>query len=143
MGLTILVTVSRSWSAWPTMRGVLANVRQRYPDAILVHGNCRRGDQDAAGMWRRLGGVDKPMDADWATCAPHCKPGHRRRNQHGEYCPTAGLRRDAEMVATAPDRVLAFLDPSSKTKGAFRTADMAERCGIPTARYVQGETSAR
>jgi hypothetical protein len=65
-----------------------------------------------------------------------CRPSHRRLSRrHGEYCPTAGLRRDVLMVQSGVDRVLAFLDPNSRTKGAFRTADMAEGAGIPTVRF--------
>lgn len=139
MTVHILVTVSRSYREMSTMRGALEQVHAKYPGAVLVHGDCEKGDRDAAGMWRGLGGVDKPTPADWPTCSPTCRPGHRKvSRRHGEYCPTAGLRRDEEMVETAPDLVLAFLDPQSKTKGAFRTADMAEGAGIPVVRYEQG-----
>lgn len=139
MSIRILATVSRSFNEWSIMRSALTQVHERHPDAELMHGNCDPGDVHAAGMWRQLGGVDKPWPADWATCGSYCKSGHRKKNRRGEYCPTAGLRRDEDMVESAPGLVLAFLDPKSRTKGAFRTADLAEDAGIPVVRYLQGE----
>lgn len=156
MTLTILATCSRSFTNWSAAREILAAVHSVHPDAVLRHGDCERGDRQIAGIWRGLGGKDDPIAADWDTCAAElseeqaianrqagigpCRPGHRKvSRRHGEYCPTAGLRRDVLMVQSGVDRVLAFLDPNSRTKGAFRTADMAEAAGIPTVRYPGGE----
>lgn len=77
-----------------------------------------------------------------ATCSRSFRSWSAAREmsrRHGEYCPTAGLRRDVLMVQSGVDQVLAFLDPTSKTRGAFRTADMAEAAGIATVRYQGGE----
>lgn len=140
MNPRILVTVSRSYKSWSQMRAALTQVHARYPDAILEHGDCEDGDRDAAGMWRGLGGVEKAYPADWSACGwdcPHATHRKIRRKTGEEYCPGAGMRRNTERVESAPDLVLAFLDPKSRTKGAFRTAQMAEDAGIPTVRYVQ------
>lgn len=140
MTVRILVTVSRSYREWHTMRNALEQTHAAHPDAVLVHGDCDPGDVHAAGMWKGLGGKDDPCPADWPTCAPDCKPGHRKVNRRGqEYCPTAGLRRDEVMVQSGPNLVIGFIDPKSRTKGAARTAQMAEDAGIPVVRYVQGE----
>lgn len=153
-----LATCSRSFREWSAARELLTAVHQLHPDALLRHGDCEQGDQQIAGIWRDLGGKDDPMPADWSACARElseeqaianrqagigpCRPEHRRLSRrHGEYCPTAGLRRDVLMVQSGVDRVLAFLDPHSRTKGAFRTADMAEAAGIPTIRYHSGGAS--
>lgn len=64
----ILLTMSRSYREWSTVRSVLATIHERYPNAVLVH----------------------------------------------------------------------FLDPESKTKGAFHCADLAVAAGIPTLIYRQG-----
>jgi hypothetical protein len=155
--MILLATCSRSFSEWSAAREILAAVHAVHPNAVLRHGDCERGDRQIAGIWRGLGGVDDPMPADWSKCAVElteeqavanrqagigpCLPSHRRLSRrHGEYCPTAGLRRDVLMVQSGVDRVLAFLDPHSKTRGAFRTADMAEAAGIPTVRYHGGES---
>lgn len=144
MNVRILVTVSRSYREFSTMREVLTEVYSRHPEAILEHGDCEDGDRDAAGMWRGLGGVDKAYPADWDHCSIDCPqmPHRKIRRKTGEsYCPGAGMRRNTERVESAPDLVLAFLDPKSRTKGAFRTAQMAEDAGIPTVRYEQGVSS--
>lgn len=44
MSPRILVTVSRSWHSWSTMRTALELVHQRYPDAVLVHGCAPKGN---------------------------------------------------------------------------------------------------
>jgi hypothetical protein len=158
MTVIILATCSRSFNAWSAAREILTAIHDIHPDALLRHGDCERGDRQIAGIWRALGGKDDPMPADWVHCAVElteeqavanrqagigpCRPSHRRLSRrHGEYCPTAGLRRDVLMVQSGVDRVLAFLDPNSKTKGAFRTADMAEAAGIPTVRFPSGGDS--
>jgi hypothetical protein len=139
MTIRILVTVSRSFREYPRMQSVAKQLHERYPDAVVVHGNCDPGDVHFKRMWNRLGGKDDPWDADWPTCAPTCRPGHRKVNRRSEeYCPTAGHRRDKEMVESAPDRVMAFLDPKSRTKGAITTAQRAVDAGIPTVICRQG-----
>jgi hypothetical protein len=137
---TILVTVSRSWTSWSTTRAVLEETYTRLPDAVLMHGDEPRGDRRAAGIWRSLGGRDLPVPAKWSLCTSKCPPGHRKRRRNGEmFCPFAGLRRNRQMVETAPDLVLAFIDPKSRTKGASHCADYAEQAGIRVIRYRQGE----
>lgn len=139
MTARILATCSRSFKDWSAARVLLTRAYNADPTAVLVHGDCERGDRQIAGIWKSLGGVDDPMPADWAHCTWDCPHAtHRKRRRNGdEYCPLAGIHRDKEMVETAPDRVLAFLDPKSRTRGAFRTAEMAEAAGIPTVRYEQ------
>lgn len=138
MNPRILATCSRSFRDWSAARRILTAVYAEVPDAVLVHGDCERGDRQIAGIWKSLGGVDDPMPAKWSECdwdCPHATHRKIRRSTGEEYCPGAGHRRDRAMVETAPDRVLAFLDPASRTRGAFRTAEMAEAAGIPTIRY--------
>lgn len=152
--MILLATCSRSFNAWSAAREILTAIHHIHPYALLRHGDCEIGDRQIAAIWRGLGGKDDPMPADWERCAVElmeeqavanrragigpCRPSHRRLSRrHGEYCPTAGLRRDVLMVQSGVDRVLAFLDPNSRTKGAFRTADMAEAAGIPTVRYPE------
>jgi hypothetical protein len=136
----ILVTISRSWSAWSTVRTVLAQLHDRYPDAVLVHGNAKDGDQTVAGMWRSLGGVDEPMDADWDMCDPEndvaCRRPHRKRRRTSEeYCPTAGLRRNTDMVETAPELVLEF--NRNNSRGATDCATKARDAGLRVVSYTQ------
>ncbi|GGK61942.1 hypothetical protein Sme01_03810 [Sphaerisporangium melleum] len=146
----VLVTGSRSWRDEQTIRDALAGVVSRHgPESVVVvHGHAYEG-ADAiadriASAWAGLSVERHP--ADWDTCADHCHPAHRRQRLGGStYCPTAGLRRDAEMVETGPDEVLAFIDPCRKPRcrgrkphgshGATHTADLAEKAGIPVRRF--------
>lgn len=135
-GPLVLVTCSRSWRNWDRVREVLGKVLAEYPGATLVHGDAARGDRDCERIWRELGGGEVVRcRADWALCGPGCKPGHRKVGPSGEYCPTAGHRRNAKMVGSGPDLVLAFVRDGSA--GASSTAALAERAGIPTVRYEE------
>jgi hypothetical protein len=121
-GPRILLTISRTWTQWSTVRRVLTTVHGRYPDAVLVHGDHPRCDRVAAGMWRQLGGVDDPWPADWKR-----------------YGKSAGPRRNARMVESNPALCLAFIRGASP--GATGTADLAEGAGIHTVRYEHQEVA--
>ena len=47
----------------------------------------------------------------------------------------AGFRRNARMIASRPDRVVAFYGPNGETKGTRHTVDLARRDGIPVVIY--------
>ena len=47
----------------------------------------------------------------------------------------AGFRRNARMISSQPDRVVAFYGPSGETKGTRHTVDLALRAGIPVVIY--------
>lgn len=140
MTVRVLVTCSRSWSAWSVMREALEKVHATHPDATQVHGAAPHGDRDAARIWRGLGGAVEPWPADWTRCDPRCR--HRTRQKldraglfQNYYCPYAGYRRNIAMVESAPDMALAFI--RNKSRGATHCAGLAEDAGIPTVRYVQ------
>lgn len=137
--MRVLVTISRTWRQWSRARGVLEAVYERHPDAVLVHGDAKQGDQTLAGIWRSLGGVDDPMPADWDTCDPEndvaCRRQHRKkRRDDTEYCPTAGHRRNTTMVETSPDLVLAFIRNNSR--GATDCATKARDAGFRVVSYT-------
>lgn len=109
----ILITGSRTWTDTARIRAVLMWCRRTYPDAVLVHGDCRGADRIAAGIWTSWGLPTEAHPADWHT--------------HGR---AAGPMRNHRMVAAGADLCLAFLRDSSR--GATHCA--AERAGIPTFR---------
>jgi len=122
------------------MRAALALAHERYPDAVLVHGDAPDGDRDAAGMWRGTHGPVEAWPAKWPECGWDCPHApHRKVNKAGEvYCPGAGKRRNVAMVESAPDLTVAFVDPQSRTQGAMHCAQLAIDAGIPTLIYRQG-----
>lgn len=126
----IIITVSRRWRDWLTMQGVLRTLHTNMPDAVLVHGDCHRGDKDAARLWTKMGGATEAHPADWRNCDPHrCDPTHRKVNKYnGSYCPTAGFRRNQHMVDLGADVCVAFVVDSSS--GAMDCATRAEGAGI-------------
>lgn len=143
--LRILVTGSRRWTraSIPTFRAALLSIAAEAgvaPGRVLViHGaqGVRRGGVVVSGcdllveeVARRLGMAVDPHPADWPTCAPGCRPGHRRRNGRGtEYCPTAGHRRNAAMVALGAHLCSAW--PLGESPGTRGCMALAEAAGIP------------
>lgn len=134
----ILLTISRRWKRWSEVRRVLTEIHAKYPDAILVHGDCPDGDRTAAGMWRSMGGKDEPWPAPWGSaCTPDCYHRPRVRADGTEYCPAPGPARNKRMVESAPVMTVAFL--RNKSRGASGCAELSEDAGIPTVRYEYEE----
>jgi hypothetical protein len=106
----ILVTVSRTYTDISTMREVLEKVYASHPDGVLVHGDCPRGDRLAASIWKSLGGTEEKWPADWS----------RGRG--------SGFQRNAAMVETNPDLVLAFIRDNSR--GATHCFNLAKGAGL-------------
>lgn len=152
--MRVLVTGSRMWADSAVIWGELDALAAQAAAAgetelIVVHGDHRpslkngryemRSADYLAEMWATRGGHplpvrSEPHPAKWALCAPECTPRHRRYRDDGTaYCPSAGPRRNAEMVAAGADRVLAFIRNASR--GASHCADLAERAGLTVERF--------
>lgn len=110
MSPRILVTVSRTWTDISTMREVLGKAYAAHPDAVLVHGDCPRGDRLAAHIWKSLGGTDEPWPANWS----------RGRG--------SGFQRNAAMVESNPDLVIPFIRGASR--GATHAYHLAKGAGL-------------
>lgn len=141
-GPRVLLTISRAWTQWSTVREVLTRVLTEHPGSVLMHGDARHGDRTTAGIWRSLGGTDNPIPAEWGTCDPEtdvaCRKPHRRHRKDGtEWCPTAGHRRNTAMVESGPVLCLSFIRDHSR--GASDCTRKAEEAGIPTIRYTHQE----
>jgi hypothetical protein len=145
----VLVTGSRSWSEVAPIHAALEDawhdaVQDGWPGIEVIEGGASGAD-DIAGRWaddRQADGVGhQRLDADWATCADDCPPGHRRETHGTTYCPTAGHRRNAAMVALQPRLVLAFICPCTNPKcrkpkphdshGTTQCIGLARAAGIP------------
>lgn len=144
----ILVTGSRDWLDGLLVRGTLAEISAQHPGpVVIVHGGCPTGADMHAAFW-----VDemKPLDvlaesipADWDHCTDSCPQGHRKMKRPGDavhpgvcsdYCPSAGPRRNWEMVRRGADVCVAFIRNGSR--GASHCADLAEKAGIPVRRFT-------
>lgn len=115
----ILITGSRTWDDINAVRDALTTELVGADDPItIVHGACPRGADDIADWIAQMAYFDiERHPADWD------KLGKR-----------AGFVRNAEMVALGADVCLAFIRDGSK--GATHTADLAEKAGIRTVRYL-------
>lgn len=133
----LLVTGSRYWTNQDIIRTALADAREQLGDAtILIHGDARGADRIAAHLWHcewMLAAESYP--ADWTgPCAPDCPSQHRQWNARNQnYCPRAGYRRNAEMVALGPVLCVAFI--LDRSAGATGCARMAKAAGIEVRKF--------
>lgn len=119
--MRILITASRDWEDRALINRHIRRIKQMYPDAVIVHGDCPRGgDQMADRAARRVGLEVERHPADW--------------NKYGRR---AGFIRNSKMVNRGADYCLAFI--CNNSPGASGCADLAEKAGIKTYRYeVEG-----
>lgn len=145
----VLVTGSRSYSDVLTIHNLLLDTwhdarQDGWPGIEVIEGQASGADSIAA-AWakanREHGVGHQPMAAKWEHCAPECTPGHRKQAHDRTYCPTAGHRRNADMVATQPEIVLAFIAPCTSQRctkpkphdshGVANCLTLARKAGIP------------
>lgn len=154
----VLITGSRSWTDRYTIAGHLDRLTHESGDLLVIHGDAQGADRiarDRARMQRAQGFpiAEHAMPAKWDVCGEACDPAHRRVGPTGrEFCPTAGHRRNAEMVALGTDLCLAFVRDCDSARcrkprphpshGADHCARLAEAAGIPTVRVTWDEATA-
>ncbi|MEV8610231.1 hypothetical protein AB0383_20280 [Amycolatopsis sp. NPDC051373] len=109
--IRILVTISRDWRRWGSVRATMKALWSEFPGAVLVHGDNPLCDRKVATLWKALGGTEEAWPADWAT--------------EGR---AAGPRRNRRMVESNPDVVVAFVRNGSA--GASGTVAMAVAAGL-------------
>jgi acid phosphatase class B len=114
----VLVTGSRTWTRRYEVVNALCDLHTEYGERlVVVHGDCPRGADAMARVWAdRLHVQQEAYPADWST-----------------YGRAAGHRRNAEMIATRPDRVLAFIRDNSP--GATGCVELARQAGIPVTEF--------
>jgi ABC-type sugar transport system substrate-binding protein len=107
----VLVCGDRNWRDRKSIERELSRLDPKW--TLVVHGACRGADQMAEEVCRTLGIRTEAHPADWSQG------------------PSAGPRRNQEMLNSGVDRVLAFHSNIAGSKG---TADMVRRAraaGIP------------
>lgn len=129
----MIIVVSGTRSADPRRhQGIiataLAETAAGVNDVTVRHGGGRGVDAIAATIAASYGWGTDPHPAQWNTCAEGCPPSSHLRTRRGyTWCPYAGPRRNAAMLAAlpAPDRILAF--PATGTSGKGGTWDLIHR----------------
>lgn len=119
------------------LQAALMMTGSRPQDAVLVHGGARGADQLLARTAERIGMRTEEHRASWSQHGDDCPPSHAGL----EVCKKAGHRRNAEMIASGIDLVLAFPthgyalapgeDRANTSRGTWDCADKAKRAGLP------------
>lgn len=137
----VLVTGSRTWRNVSVVYEALNTLMVEHRTLLIIHGNAPEGADKMADNWRQAvwhAGADvmvQRVPAKWRV--------------NGSFDWAAGFKRNAEMVALAPDVCLAFIAECSKpscsgrkphgTHGASHCAGLAEDASIDTRHYGFGQ----
>lgn len=109
----VLITGSRAWHNEFTIFAVIMLLWEEHSDLVVVHGACPTGADHIADEVCRVSGIlTEPHPADWSL-------GRK-----------AGPLRNKEMIDTAPDLVVAFVEGESR--GTRGTIELARAAGIKT-----------
>lgn len=115
----LLITGSRTWTDRKVVARALRdwwNSTGRDPQAVLVSGACPKGaDRICEEIWERNGLTVERHRPKW-------------RQPDGSVDKRAGFTRNAAMVDTGPDHLIAFIMDGSN--GATHTLNYAKKKGI-------------
>lgn len=117
----LLITGSRTWVDRQIIKKALRDwwdATGRDPEAVLVSGTCPKGaDRICEEVWEHNGLTVERHPAQW-------------KKPDGTVDKRAGFTRNADMVDTSPDQLIAFIMDGSN--GATHTLNYARKRGIPT-----------
>lgn len=120
--MRFLFTGSRSWNNPHLVQEHLREIKAKFPDAVIVHGDHWAGlDHHVDLLARREGFEVEPHPAAWKR-----------------YGRSAGPIRNAEMLQTGVDAVLAYkddFDVRMRYGGTENCVDLAMRAGVPVDVY--------
>ena len=120
--MRILVTGSRDWTDARKIQleifRALYEAKTPHSEAVLIHGACPTGADALADEYAQATGMHTI----------------RRPAEWGRHGKRAGFLRNVELVNLAPDVCLAFIRNGSR--GATMTANLAQRAGIETRRFL-------
>ena len=126
--MRVLVCGGRDFANAALLESLLDQKHSELDFTVLIH-RAAVGADTLAGEWAQSRGIDvASCPAQWSVHDPNwCRCSNSRR----PHCPSAGARRNAQMLQDAkPDLVIAF-------PGGNGTADMvrrAEAAGVATCR---------
>lgn len=127
----LLVTGSRTWEDAHLIRVALraAAVSLGVPtwEITLVHGGARGADLLAGQVGHRMSMRIEVHEADWRRCTQDCLHDLKAAKN---YCPDAGYRRNATMLALMPPGSLVLAFAANVPGGTSGCAQVARRVGL-------------
>lgn len=140
----LLITGSRTWAnvnlIRVALRAAMLSLGVPTREITLVHGGARGADQVAGQVAQRMGMQVEVHEAQWRRCTEDCIHDLKAKRS---YCPDAGHRRNAEMIATMTPGSLALAFAAAVPSGTSGCAQVARRCGLTVVDWGQDTTKDR
>jgi hypothetical protein len=127
----LLVTGSRIWTdthlIQVALRAAMVSLDVPAREITLVHGGAHGADQLAGQVGSQLGMRIEAHEAEWRRCTDMCIHNLRAAKR---YCPEAGYRRNAEMIASMEPGSLMLSFAAKAPSGTSGCAQVSRRCGL-------------
>ncbi|OPC84178.1 hypothetical protein B4N89_27525 [Embleya scabrispora] len=149
----VIVMGGRDYEECDVVIRGLVRLRYAHPGAtlVVVQGECPTGADRCARTFvtqaRARFGWDvegDPFPADWDSCGDDCPTRPHRVRRHPRdvvhpgvlptYCPGAGPRRNALMVAAGADIAHAY--PTARSRGTYNCMRLASAAGIRVEKFA-------
>lgn len=148
--MRIGVTGSRAWpsesAVWDALSFAAIERVAEGGTLTVMHGACRSQSGELIGADRyahtwcalppgplSITVIEEQHPADWNHCHRSCTHAPRFHRDGTPFCPMAGPRRNAEMIAAGADLFLAFPLPGarSRSRGTWNCVRAARAADIP------------
>lgn len=140
----LLVTGSRTWSDSNliriALRAAVLSLGVPTREITLVHGGAQGADRLAGQVAQRMGMQVEVHEAEWRRCTDDCIHDLKAAKR---YCPDAGYRRNAKMIALMPPGSLALAFAAAVPGGTSGCAQVARRCGLTVVDWGRDTTADR
>lgn len=144
----VVVTGSKKWKDKRVIFEVLDETREELHSmgfGMEIHVGDAPGVDEITKWWAYDNNIEfEEFEAHWNHCGSSCGSKanvHMKLNRNHElYCPSAGMRRNAWMIARGGYMCLAFILDCSP--GSTECAKMAEKAGMKVRRFRQGRLPA-
>lgn len=140
----LLVTGSRTWDdahlIQVALRAAMISLDLPAREITLVHGGAQGADQTAGRVGHRMGMRIEVHEAQWRRCTETCIHDLRAAKK---FCPDAGYRRNARMIASMEPGSLVLTFAASVPGGTSGCAQIARRCGLDVVDWGADTTTDR
>ena len=127
--MRIAIIGSRTYEHRSKIRDMILKLKQNVPDLTIVSGGCKTGADHYAKKYAIDMGIDY-VEYNPAHTPPNLYSGMPDEYYNKEYHPSQFIHRN-HLIVYNSDKIIAFLDTTSKSTGTIGTIKYAEKLKKP------------